>query len=114
MLAAYCSSSVPSGTLLGFFEKLADRPPHVLLRRELAHAHGEAAGLQLAEHFGHLRLARPEGGDAAGLDVAGVVGLRGEELQRRGRRLAGLRGGLAVGGVEEVEVGGGRGGGGRL
>ena len=50
-------------------------------------------------------LARAEGGDAAGLDVAGVVDLRGElGAAPRARALAVLGGVLAVGGVEEVDV----------
>ena len=48
---------------------------------------GSAVRLQLAEQLGELRLARAEGGDAAGLDVAGVV-----DGLRAARRSAAARG----------------------
>ena len=46
---------------------------------------GRPLRLQLAEHLGELGLARAEGGDAAGLDVAGVVDLRRASSPQRAR-----------------------------
>src|SRR5678815_2009193 len=102
MRLACSSSSFTMVRLLG--EELPDRGPHVVLRAEVAGADRTAAGLELGEDLGELRLARPEGGDAAGLDVAGVVHLRGDVAQQGARRVAVLGGVLAVGGVEEVGV----------
>src|SRR3954471_24430709 len=79
-------------------EELADRAPHVLPRAERAHADRQAFRLELGEELGELRFARPEGGDAAGLDVAGVVELRRELGERLRGALAILGGILAVGG----------------
>src|SRR5688572_17970192 len=100
MRSAYSSSSV----IRLFFEKLSDRAPDVLLRAEVAHPDRRAAGLELAEDLGELGLARAEGGDAAGLDVAGIVHEARELGQRAARLVAVLGGVLAVGGVEEVGV----------
>src|SRR5436190_9342784 len=80
---AYSSSSVIRRL---FGEELADRVPDVVLRGEVADADRQAGALQLREHLGELRVARPEGGDAAGLDVAGVVDLPRDV----GERAAGL------------------------
>src|SRR6185503_12305659 len=102
MRLACRSSSFTTRRLLG--EELADRGPHVVLRAEVAGADRRAAGPELGEDLGELRLARPEGGDAAGLDVAGVVHLRGDVAQQAARRVAVLGGVLAVGGVEEIGV----------
>ena len=92
--------------LLG--EELADRVPHVVLRGEVAGADRQARALELGEDLGELRVARPEGGDAAGLDVAGVVHLPRDLGERAARLVAVLGGVLAVGGVEEVDVVAGR------
>src|SRR5262245_33652873 len=102
MRLACCSSSLTTGLLLR--EELADRAPDVVLRPEVAGADRGAAPLELGEDFGELRLARPEGGDAARLDVAGVVHLRGDLAQQGARRLPVLGGVFAVGSVEEVGV----------
>src|ERR1041385_9134251 len=102
MRFAWRSSSVSTLLLLG--EELADRAPDVVLGAEVAGADRPSRGLQLGEDLGELRLARPEGGDAAGLDIAGVVDLRGD-LAEQGPRLVAVFGGvLAVGGVEEIGV----------
>ena len=66
---------------------------------------GAPRALQLAEQLGELGLARAEGGDAAGLDVAGVVHAAAPARRSAAAaRLAVLGGVLAVGGVEEVGV----------
>src|SRR5574341_426708 len=90
---------------MGFvFEEVPDRAPDVFLRAEVAHAARGAARLQLPEKLGELGVARPERGDAAGFDVAGVIH-RARELSERASRLVAILGGvLAVGGVEEVDV----------
>src|SRR5688572_13698789 len=88
--------------LLG--EEVADRAPDVFLAAEVAHADRAAFRFQLAEDLGELRLARPEGGDPAGLDVAGVVDQARELAERAARLVAILRRILAVGGVEEIRV----------
>src|SRR5262245_41472742 len=85
-------------------EELADRGPDVGLAAEMAGADRPPGGLQLGEDLGELRLARAEGGDAAGLDVARVVHLRGDVAQRDARLVAVFGGVLAVRGVEEVGV----------
>src|SRR5262245_4160694 len=104
MRPAY-SSSVSATSLTRLLrEEIADRAPDVLLRRQVAHAHGVAAALQLAEDLGELGLARPEGGDAAGLAVAGVVQQRRQLAEHAPRRVAVLGRVLAVRGVEEVDV----------
>src|SRR6185436_6067566 len=103
MRLACCSSSFTMVLLLG--EELPDRAPDVVLRAEVAGADRGAAGLELGEELGELRLARPEGGDTAGLDVAGIVHLRGDVAQQGARRVTVLGGVLAVGGVEKVHVG---------
>src|SRR5438067_12613341 len=101
MRAAYSSSSVTGGLLR---EELADRFPDIVLRGDVARAHRQPRALELGEDLGELRVARPEGGDAAGLAVTGVVHLRGD-LGERGARLVAVLGGiLAVRGVEEVDV----------
>src|SRR5947209_1782105 len=98
---AYSSSSVTGGLRR---EELADRFPDIVLRGDVAGADREPRALQLGEDLGELRVARPEGGDAAGLAITGVVHLRGD-LGERGARLVAVLGGvLAVGGVEEVDV----------
>src|SRR6266508_4361996 len=102
MRPAFSSSSFTMGLFLG--EELADRGPDVVLAAEVAGADRLAGGLELGEHLGELRLARAEGGDAAGLDIAGVVDLRGDLAEQRARLVAVLGGVLAVGGVEEVGV----------
>src|SRR5947208_10239347 len=99
MRFAWRSSSV--STLLLLREEFADRAPDVVLAAEVAGADRAAGRLQLGEDLGELRLARPEGGEAAGLDVAGVVHLRGDVAERGPRRVAVFGGVLAVGGVEE-------------
>src|SRR3954471_8982675 len=101
MPSAYSCSSV-TGRLLG--KELADRLPDVVLRGDVAGAHRQPGALELAEDLGELGVARAEGGDAAGLAVAGVVHLRGDLAQRRARLVAILGGVLAVGGIEEVDV----------
>src|SRR5690348_11283259 len=102
MRVAYSCSSVVTGALLD--EEFADRGPYVVLRGKPAGADGHAARFELGEDLGELRVARAEGGDAAGLDVARVVGRPGD-LGERGARLVAVLGGvLAVGGVEEVDV----------
>src|SRR5688572_6622563 len=101
MRPAYSSSSVIF-RLLG--EKFADRAPDVVLRIEMAHAHRGAVRLELAEELGKLRLARAEGGHAAGLDVAGVVDPLRQLGEQRLGRLAVLGGVLPVRGVEEIGV----------
>src|SRR3954466_1703840 len=98
---AYSSSSVIAG-LLG--EELPDRVPNVVLRGEVARADGNAGALQLGKDFGELRVARAEGGDAAGLDVAGIVHLPRDVGERAARFIAVFGGVLAVGCVEEVDV----------
>src|SRR5207247_1936523 len=98
MRFACCSSSFTMGPLLG--EELADRAPHVVLAAEVAGADGMAAGFQLGEDLGELRLARAEGGEAAGLDVPGVVDLGRDPAERGARLVAVLGGVLAVGSVE--------------
>src|SRR5688500_827428 len=102
MRSAYCSSSVIRRGLLG--EEVADRAPDVFLAAEVAHADRAALRFQLAEDLGKLRLARPEGGDPAGLDVAGVVDQARERAERAARLVAILRRILAIGGVEEISV----------
>src|SRR6185369_10194748 len=74
-------------------EEGADRPPDVVLGAEVAHAHRPAGGFRLVEKLGELRLARTEGRQPAGLDVAGVVHLPGELGERGGG------GGAVLGGV---------------
>src|SRR5437867_6025462 len=101
MRSAYSSSSV---TLALRREELANRAPDVVLRGEVAGAHGESGALELGEDLRELRVARPEGGDAAGLAVAAVVHLLGDLGERAARLVAVLGGVLAVGGVEEVDV----------
>src|SRR5258707_3223995 len=88
--------------LLG--EERADRAPDVVLAAQVAGADGIAPGFQLGEDLGELRLARAEGGDAAGLDVAGIVDLRRDPAERGARLVAVLGGVLAVGSVEEIDV----------
>src|SRR5688572_12705521 len=102
MRFAFRSRSVSMRCLLR--EELADRGPDVVLAAEMAGADRLAGGLELGEDLGELRLARAEGGDAAGLDVAGVVHLRGDLAERLARLVAVLGGVLAVGGIEEVGV----------
>src|SRR5207247_1419415 len=75
-----------------------------VLRAEPGRADGPPFRLHLAEDLGELRLARPVGGAAAGLDIARVIGLPGEIGEERGGALPVLGGVLAVGGVEEVDV----------
>src|SRR5688500_4886208 len=101
MPSAYCSSSLLTGLLR---EELADRPPYVLLAVQVRKADRQLAAFQLGEQLGELRLARPEGGDAAGLDVTDVVGEARDLVERGARRLAVLGGVLAVGRVEEIDV----------
>src|SRR2546423_15379420 len=98
---AYSSSSVTGGLLR---EDLADRLPDIVLRGDVAGADREPGALQLGEALGELRVARAEGGDAAGLAIAGVVYLGGDLGERGARLIAGLGGVLAVRGVEEVDV----------
>src|SRR5882672_11892253 len=88
--------------LLG--EERPDRAPDVVLAAEVAGADRRAAGFQLGKDLGELGLARTEGGEAAGLDVAGVIDLRGDPGERGARLVAVLGGVLAVGGVEKVDV----------
>src|ERR1051326_538623 len=102
MRPAYSSSSAE---LILPGEEFADRRPHVVLAGEAAGAHGAAGAPPLGEELRELRLARAEGGEAAGLDVAAIVRARGDVAEQRLRRLAVLGGVLAVGGVEEVDVG---------
>src|SRR2546423_12419734 len=104
---AYSSSSVTGGLLP---EELADRFPDIVLRSDVAGADREPRALQLGEDLGELRVARAEGGDAAGLAIAGVVHLGGDLGERRARFVAVLGGVLAVRGVEEVDVVAARGG----
>src|SRR5438105_6495349 len=98
---AYSSSSVTGGLLR---EELADRFPDIVLRGDVAGADREPRALQLGEDLGELRVARAEGGDAAGLAIAGVVHLGGDLGERGARFVAVLGGVLAVRGVEEVDV----------
>src|SRR5256885_5430799 len=98
---AYSSSSVTGGLLR---EELADRFPDIVLRGDVAGADREPRALQLGEDLGELRVARAEGGDAAGLAIAGVVHLGGDLGERRARFVAVLGGVLAVRGIEEVDV----------
>src|SRR5262245_44097117 len=102
MRLAWRPSSVSTALLLR--EELADRGPDVVLAAEVAGADRTAGRLQLGEDLGELRLARAEGSDAAGLDVAGVVDLRGDIAERDARLVAVLGGVLAVGSVEEIGV----------
>src|ERR1700682_6305256 len=95
MRSAYSWSSVNGGLLL---EELADRAPDVFLGREVAGADRQPAALELGEDLCELRVARPEGGDAAGLDIAGVVHLARDLGEARARLVAVLGGILAVGG----------------
>src|SRR5260221_571738 len=81
-------------TLLG--EELADRLPDVVLRGDVAGADREPAALELGEDLGELRVARGEGGDAAGLAVAAVVHLLGDLGERAACLVAILGGVLAV------------------
>src|SRR3989475_12049171 len=73
-------------------EQLADGAPDVVLRAEPARADAPPFRLHLAEDLGELRLARPVGGAAAGLDVAGVIDLPGEVGEERGGALPVLGG----------------------
>src|SRR5438067_9944446 len=102
MRSAYSWSSVTARRLLR--EEGADRVPHVILRGEMARADGKPGALELGEDLGELRVAWTEGGNAAGLAVAGVVHLARDLGERAARLVAVLGGVLAVGGVEEVDV----------
>src|SRR5258706_5719571 len=97
-----CASS--SGAFIFLLEELADRAPDVVLAAEVARADRQPERLQLGEKLRELRLARAESGDAAGLDIAGVVHLPGDLAERGARLVAVLGGVLAVGGVEEIDV----------
>src|SRR5512138_1333178 len=101
MRRPYSASSVILGLLS---EELADGAPHVFLRGQMARADRQPGRFQLVEDLRELRIARPEGGDAARLEVARVVDLVRDLAEPGARVLPVLGGVLAVGRVEEVDV----------